>query len=96
MKDAKEFLEQGTNLSAYSDNGPFHCGDCKHLQGGPENEDGVGICLHPIVALDPALKHPKKDQTSVDTEHGCCRWVSQDKETDEDEETPEPLRKVLK
>lgn len=89
MKDAKEFLEQGTALSGYEAHGPYHCSDCRHLEG--------TLCIHPIVILDPALKSMRKGHgVEVDAEHGCCRYISQPLETEDEDDAPEPLRKVLK
>lgn len=88
MKDAKDFLEQGTSLSGYQALGPYSCEHCQHLKG--------EVCTHSIVALDPSLTHPSKGTTKVDVEYGCCRYVSQSEKVEDEDDAPEPLRKVLK
>lgn len=88
-----DYLEQGTALAGYEEHGPYHCEKCVHMQGGAESDSN--ICLHPIVALDPKLKHPKEGQTTVDPEYGCCRFVKQSLEKDEDD-LPKVIRRATK
>jgi len=69
-KDAK-YREEGTPVSGYAENGPYHCEDCVHLEG--------RVCAHPVVMADPGVKK-KRDADGrpyVNVEHGCCRFVRQ-------------------
>lgn len=73
-------LEQGTKISGYSTNGPFHCEDCLHRIGGYESD--LPFCIHPAVLKDPKLKklrtvYEDTNCVEIDMEQGCCKFVRQ-------------------
>jgi len=77
--------EQGTKVSGYATDGPYHCEDCLHRIGGYESE--LPFCIHPAVLKDPKLvslrtEYDGEKCVEIDMEHGCCRFVRQKKDTD--------------
>lgn len=65
------YEEEGTAISGYAENGPYHCEDCIHRQG--------KRCYHPIVAIDPAVKKGRESSggwVEINIEKGCCRYVN--------------------
>ena len=79
--------EQGTPVSGYSEEGPFHCHDCLHRIGGYESD--LPFCIHPMVLKDPKLKSKRTEYdgqkcVEINMEHGCCKFVRQEHEEDKD------------
>lgn len=60
-------LWTGTTLSGYADQGPYHCGECKYLEG--------ETCKHPAVKADPQVKKNSDGMPVVNAERGCCEFV---------------------
>jgi hypothetical protein len=85
------YAEEGTAVSGYSENGPYHCADCRHLT-------GVDLCEHPAVLADPALKarRTKDGLVRVNVERGCCAYVRQTKSLDKKEESKSFLSTIKK
>jgi hypothetical protein len=71
----------GTKLAGYEEHGPYHCEDCMHQTD--------GLCEHPAVTSDPELASRRNDDglVEINLEHGCCEYVNQplDKDDDGDE-----------
>lgn len=81
------FKETGTPTSGYSDRGPFRCEDCIHRIGGQKSD--LPFCVHPAVLKDSELKksrivYKQQKAVEIDMERGCCRFVNQPLEKDED------------
>ena len=57
-----------TKLSGYAENGPYHCGKCKFLE-------GTKTCIHPVVNADDQVKKDSDGKPVVDAAKGCCEFV---------------------
>lgn len=81
---ASNYSEQGTSVSGYSEEGPFHCEDCTHLR-------EECYCIHPVVINDPQLKSHKRKGNLIEINpvRGCCRYVRQNR-------VPDKLKGVAK
>ena len=69
----------GTRLSGYAEDGPYHCEDCRHLEGRLTNKvvrdsRGRGYCQHSIVIADPQVAKDSHGPL-VNIEKGCCEFV---------------------
>lgn len=78
-----KYKEEGTEVSGYATNGPYHCEDCIHRIGGLKSD--LPFCIHPKVLEDPKLKklrtiYDGTNAVEIDMEHGCCRFVKQQKD----------------
>ena len=77
---------QGTADSSYEERGPYHCEDCVHKTAMDEP-----FCIHPEVISDKALKSrlvkiDGKSAVKINMEHGCCKFVKQEKHEEDEEE----------
>jgi len=78
--------EQGTPDSGYSAQGPFSCECCIHKTAPDEP-----FCIHPKVIADSDLQDKlvmvnNRPVIKIDLEHGCCRYVRQERPDDEDDD----------
>ena len=77
----------GTRVSEYSEQGPFHCGDCVYAIRKDVPEKGKGLCNEPHVLKDPEVPAARRSKLKViDLQHGCCRFVTYPKGYVEDSE----------
>ena len=66
----------GTKVSEYSEQGPFHCGDCVFVSQKDSPSKGKGLCKEKHVLKDPQVPTDKKSKLKIiDLIHGCCRYV---------------------
>lgn len=95
MKLKPDYAEQGDPIAGYEEHGPYHCEDCVHRRSKESD-----ICIHPVVRIAPAMASRRvPGGVRVNLECGCCRFVKQPKEHDndaDDAKVPGLLRKVTK
>lgn len=67
----------GTKVAEYSEQGPYHCGDCTWAVRKDVPEKGKGLCAEPHVLKDPQIPAARRSKLKiVDLIHGCCRFVN--------------------
>lgn len=76
--------ETGTPDSGYEDHGPYHCEDCIHKTASDEP-----FCIHPRVIGDHRLQDQLvqidgRPVVKIDMERGCCKFVNQPLEDEDD------------
>lgn len=84
--DQSAYAEQGTEVSGYEEQGPYHCEDCVHKTAMDEP-----FCIHPVVIVDPKMKNRLKKISGrtvakVNLERGCCKYVKQEAHGEDEEE----------
>lgn len=68
LKSTGAMWPDSTKLSGYGEKGPYHCGDCKFLEGGK-------YCSQPVVGADEQVKKDKDGKPMVNAQRGCCEFV---------------------
>src|SRR5258707_698257 len=76
--------ETGTPASGYEEKGPYHCEDCVHKTAMDEP-----FCIHPQVIGDERLQDKLvqingRPVVKINMEHGCCTYVRQECDEDDD------------
>ena len=81
---------EGTKISEYAEQGPYHCGDCVWVSRRDVPKEGQGLCKEPHVLKDPQVPAARRSKLKVvDLIHGCCRFVKYPKGYVEDSEDKE-------
>ncbi len=79
LREVGPLWPKSTKLSGYSEQGPYHCGDCVYLKKKDgdafKDADGKGRCLHSVVMADAQVKKDEKMLPIINIEHGCCEFV---------------------
>src|SRR5580692_7696697 len=71
-----ESKPMGTKVSNYSNQGPFHCGDCVWVAKRDVPSEGKGFCREPHVLKDPQVPAARRSKLKIiDLKHGCCTYV---------------------